>query len=96
MQLVKGQLQEAIATLEAVTQQQPDDRLVWMALISAYGLSGKAKQAEVALKALNQLQRKDKIVSFTIANAREHWPFKEKSDRARFLSGLRMAGVPEW
>ncbi len=96
VQLVKGQLQEAIATLEAVTQQQPDDRLVWMALISAYGLSGKAKQAEVALKALNQLQRKDKIVSFTIANAREHWPFKEKSDRARFLSGLRMAGVPEW
>lgn len=95
-QLVKGQLQEAITSLESVTQRQPDNRLAWMVLISAYGLNGQTEQAGDALKILNELQRRDKIVSFTVANAREHWPFKKESDRYFFLDGLRKAGVPEW
>ena len=95
-QLVKGQLQEAISSLEMVTQKKPDNRLAWMVLISAYGLNGQTEQAGEALKILNELQRRDKIVSFTVANAREHWPFKKESDRYFYLDGLRKAGVPEW
>jgi len=94
--LIRGEVAEAIASLETVTQNQPDDRLAWMVLISAYGLNGQANKAGEALGALNQLQRRDKIVSFTVANAREHWPFRDEKDRYYFLDGLRKAGVPEW
>jgi TolB-like protein/DNA-binding winged helix-turn-helix (wHTH) protein/thioredoxin-like negative regulator of GroEL len=94
-QLVKGDVKGAISSLEQVTERQPDNRLAWMALISAYGTNGQSEEAGAAITTLNKLQRRDKLVSFTVANAREHWPFKTESDGDRLLDGLRKAGVPE-
>jgi hypothetical protein len=54
------------------------------------------EEAGTAIRTLNNLQRRDKLVSFTVANAREHWPFRSNVERERFLQGLRAAGVPEW
>lgn len=95
-QLVNGAVADAILSLEQATQRSPDNRLAWMALISAYGSLGQAEKAKTALTILGDLQQRDKLVSFTVANAREHWPFKTDNNRDRFLDGLRKAGVPEW
>ncbi|MES9938436.1 MAG: winged helix-turn-helix domain-containing protein [Sedimenticola sp.] len=95
-QLVKGSLGEAISSLEEATRNSTENRLAWMALISAYGATSQTEKAKAALGVLDDLQRRDKLVSFTIANAREHWPFKVDGDRERFLDGLRKAGVSEW
>ncbi len=95
-QLGMGAIADAISSLEGATQRSPDDRPAWTALISAYGLLGQAEKAKSALTALNTLQRRDKIFSFTVTRAREKWPFKFVGDRDKFLDGLRKAGVPEW
>ncbi|TNF97554.1 MAG: tetratricopeptide repeat protein, partial [Gammaproteobacteria bacterium] len=95
-QLVKGAAADSILLLQRAAQRSPDNRLAWMALISAYGSLGRSEEAKAALMTLNNLQRRDKLVSFTVSRAREHWPFKEAGDRDRFLDGLRKAGVPEW
>lgn len=95
-QLVNGDLIEAVSTLERATHRSPDNRVAWMALISAYGALGQTDNASTARLALNNLQRRDKIVSFTVAHAREYWPFNMAVHRERFIDGLRKAGVPEW
>lgn len=95
-QLEKGDVANAVHTLEQATQGSPDNRLSWMALISAYGLNNQPDKANTALTVLAKLQHNDKLVSFTVAHAREHWPFKNESDRENFLDGLRRAGVAEW
>jgi adenylate cyclase len=95
-QLVKGAFTDAVTSMEQATRKNPDNRLAWMALISAYGSLGLQEKAQTALARLNELQNRDKLVSFTVANAREHWPFKTEIDRDRFLDGLHKAGVPEW
>ncbi len=95
-QLIQGKFGDASLSLKRATQRNPDNRLAWMALISAYGLLGKTEEAGSAIRMLNNLQRRDKLVSFTVANAREHWPFKSKADQEQFLEGLRKAGVPKW
>lgn len=87
---------EAAGSLEQVIRHSPDNRLAWMLLISAYGNLGDTDKARGALATLKQLQQKDKLVSFTVAHAREHWPFRLALDRERFLDGLRKAGVAEW
>lgn len=95
-QLIKGDIAQSIDTLERATRTNPDNRLAWMALVSAYGLSGKSTEAEAALRTLDDLQHRDQLVAFTVANAREHWPFENAGDNSAFLDGLRKAGVPEW
>lgn len=95
-QLASGKVDDALRSLEQATQLFPDNRLAWMALISAYGSTNQKEKASGAISTLNDLQQRDKLVSFTISSAREHWPFKEERDRQRFLDSLRKAGVPEW
>lgn len=95
-QFAMGAVTDAASSLEQATQHSPDNRLAWMALISVYGSQGKTEKARSAVAALDSLQHSDKLVSFTVANASEHWPFKREMDRERFLDGLRKAGVPEW
>lgn len=94
--LVKGEAQGAIALLQRATLRSPDNRLAWMMLISAYGAIGDVEKGKAALETLDNLQRRDKLVSFTVARAREHMPFKMPDDRDRILDGLRKVGVPEW
>lgn len=91
-----GQVAEAADSLEQAFHHSPDNRLALMMLISAYGALGETDKATAAIETLKQLQQKDKLVSFTVANAREHWPFQREADRERLLDGLRKAGVPEW
>lgn len=95
-QLGMGAVSDAILSLERATHRSPDNRLAWMALISAYGSLGQVEKAKAALETLGNLQRRDKLVSITVAKAREHWPFETAGDGEKFLDGLRKAGVPEW
>ncbi len=90
-----GAVEEAVKTLEQATQRSPENRLAWMALISALGTHGQAGKAKDAMSALDELLRRDKHVSFTVAKARENWPFETAADREKFFDGLRDAGVPE-
>ncbi|WP_135607106.1 tetratricopeptide repeat protein [Solemya velesiana gill symbiont] len=70
--LLKGAFDDAISSLEEATHHSPENRLAWMALISAYGSMGHVEKAKTTLTTLNGLQNRDKLVSFTIAYAREH------------------------
>ena len=96
IQLAKGDVTDAVSSLENVIKPSPDNRLTWMSLISAYGSTNQIEKAKAAIVALNELQNRDQLVSFTVGYAREHWPFQSDNDMNKFLDGLRKAGVPEW
>lgn len=95
-QLGSGANGDAVLTLERATQRNPDNRLAWNALLSAYGSDGQVEKAASALTVLNELQKHDKLISFSVATARERWRFKNIPDEENYLDGLRKAGVPEW
>ena len=95
-QLGMGAVEDAVGTLEQATQRSPDNRLAWMALISACGSLGQTDRAKVAITALDKLQRRDKLISCTVAKAPEYFPFKNAGDRKIFQDGLRKAGLREW
>jgi TolB-like protein/Tfp pilus assembly protein PilF len=95
-QLVMGSVADAAVSLAGAVEAHPDNRLAWMALLSAYGSLGEVARATQALARLDALQASDQLHSFTVSAAREHWPFARKADRDSFLDGLRKAGVPEW
>jgi TolB-like protein/DNA-binding winged helix-turn-helix (wHTH) protein/thioredoxin-like negative regulator of GroEL len=94
-QLAMGNVTDAVASLAEAVERSPENRLAWMALLSAYGTLGDVARATRALARLDALQASDRLYSFTVSVAREHWPFARKSDRESFLYGLRKAGVPE-
>ena len=59
-------------------------------LASAYGRLGRLEEAKVALEKLLGL-----VPGITVATTREQVPWKNPSDRDRYLDGLRKAGMPE-
>lgn len=96
VQLMKKKLEPAIQSFVQTTQNHPDNRLAWMALLSAYGLTAQTEKAKSVLIKLDELQKRDKLVKFTVGSAREYLPFHDANDLRFFLEGLRKAGVPEW
>ena len=96
IRLMQKQFEPAIKIFIQITQKYPDNRLAWMALLSAYGSTNQTARSKTILAKLNALQKQDKLVKFTVAIAHEYLPFHDKKDLNFFLDGLRKAGTPEW
>ncbi len=78
----------------ALKKGRPDFRSMMLEL-SAYGHLGRSAEADSLLKDINRYNAQTGDPNMTILFARGFWKFREHTDIARVLDGLRNAGVPE-
>ena len=93
-----GQLDRAAISLEQAVALNPDDRWSYRLLLATYGLLNRNVEAEKALSAIMERDRRGWLHFFDPLTIRTsvYWlPFKEKVDAERFIEGLRNAGIPD-
>jgi DNA-binding SARP family transcriptional activator/TolB-like protein len=87
---LKGDYENAVAVGRRVVTFNPDFSGGYRPLIAALGHLGRLEDAKRYLDKLLKLEP-----NFSLKLFGDVYPLKRASDRNRFLTGLRMAGVPE-
>lgn len=96
-----GQYQQAITALEKAVYADPQNHLVYVPLIAAYGLAGKREAVGPLIEQTNRLRKHCQLPLLNVSTpinpyANNPWPFKRPADVTRLQNGLRNSGLPEW
>ena len=83
-----GQYEEAITWCEKAVSQEPNDLLARMMMTVVYSLSGRDEEARAEATEILRIQPK-----FSLKKFEKKLTYKRKTDRERFLSALRKAGL---
>ena len=84
------QYEEAISYFEKVIDSNPQYHDGHLALAASYGMAGRIDDAEWEAEEVLTLQP-----GFTLADSLRRTPYKNRDDLARWIEGLRKAGLPE-
>jgi tetratricopeptide (TPR) repeat protein len=87
---IAGRYVEAFSWAEKAARANPDKLVSYSAVAACGVLAGQAAVAERAVERLRQLQP-----GLRTADLMELLPLRRPEDRARWVDGLRKAGVPE-
>jgi adenylate cyclase len=85
-----GRYDEAVAQFDKAHNVSPIADLPFIGLAIAYGLSGRAEDAQKAAEELIRINPK-----FSIAAYAKTLPYKKQADKDTWIEGLRKAGLPE-
>jgi adenylate cyclase len=85
-----GQYEAAIAQAQKATEQEPNDLISWVALVSSLSLEGREEDARTAAKEILRIKP-----NFSIASYEKRAPQKDRATVKRFGDALRAAGLPE-
>jgi adenylate cyclase len=88
--LFSGQYEEAIGECKKATTREPDNLGAQIALIVAYGLSGRDEEARATASEVLRINPEFSLEYFTKTLA-----YKNQADRDRYIGALRKAGLPE-
>jgi TolB-like protein/Tfp pilus assembly protein PilF len=83
-----GQYEEAITWGEKAIRQEPDSLLANRCMAAIYSMSGRKEEARVQAAEVLRIQPK-----FSLKKFEKKIKFKEKTDRERYISALRKAGL---
>ncbi|HML12186.1 MAG TPA: tetratricopeptide repeat protein, partial [Xanthobacteraceae bacterium] len=86
----KGDYERAVIVGRRCTKATPDFVAGYKPLVAALGHLGRRDEARLYVEKLLNLEPK-----FTVEHFGRVYPFKREQDRARYMEGLRLAGVPE-
>ena len=93
----QGQLLEAAAKFEKVTELDPQDPWPWLYLVATYGSGGKTTEARAALSAFNLIRVQHGGIPLTLdCYYMRGSAFYISPTRGGLLAGLERAGVPRW
>jgi adenylate cyclase len=85
-----GQHEEAIARAQKATEQEPNDLISWITLVSSLSLEGREEDARTAAKEILRIKP-----NFSVASYEKRAPQKDRATVKRFGDALRAAGLPE-
>ena len=85
-----GQYEAAIAHAQKATEQEPNDLISWVALVSSLSLEGREEDARTAAKEILRIKP-----NFSVASYEKRAPQKNRATVKRFGDALRAAGLPE-
>jgi DNA-binding SARP family transcriptional activator/Flp pilus assembly protein TadD len=88
--LIKRDYEQAAVFGRRVTRARPEFVNGYKPLIAALGHLGRKEEARIYINKLLALEP-----SFTVERFGQVYPFKHASDRDHYMTGLRLAGVPE-
>jgi adenylate cyclase len=88
--LFAGQHDKAIQECKKATDREPNNLGAHIALVAAYSISGRHKDARAAASEILRIEPKFSVEYFS-----RTLTYKNQSDKDRFISALRQAGLPE-
>jgi tetratricopeptide (TPR) repeat protein len=94
IQLNGGRLEQALASLERVTQISPEDEYPLLALAATAGYLSQLKKAEGAIARYNDIRISRGDITLTLATL-PNVLFSKYAPNILIKKGLRLAGVPE-
>jgi TolB-like protein/DNA-binding winged helix-turn-helix (wHTH) protein len=86
----KGDYERAVIVGRRASKANPEYVAAYKPLIASLGHLGRRDEAKPYIAKLLSLEP-----SFTVEHFGQTYPFKQASDRKRYMQGLRLAGVPE-
>ncbi len=89
-----GEYQGAWEQIQRAHDRDRDSLLVQVHLLAAEGQLGKLRNAATTLSKINDLRRNRGLPPYSLWHARETIPYKNQTDLARFIDGLKKAKVP--
>ncbi len=87
---IAGNYEAMVAEAKEGARQRPDGVGVYRALVAGLAHLGRLDEARVAAERLKELQP-----GITLGWTEQHIPIANPDDRARYVEGLRKAGLPE-
>jgi hypothetical protein len=87
---LKGEYEQAAIVGRRVVMANPQFVNGYKPLIAALGHLDRIEEAAPYVRTLLQLEP-----NFTVQRFAQTYPLKKEIDRARYMEGLRLAGVPE-
>ncbi len=92
---------KAAAVLEQAVLDSPQDHLIYVPLIAAYGHLGRIKEVVPLINAANRLRKTCQLPLLNVSLPIDPypynpWPFKRAEDVTRIQQGLRAARLPEY
>jgi adenylate cyclase len=87
---IKGDYEQAVIVGRRVVKGNPEFINGYKPLIAALGHLGRRREAKPYIDKLLSLEP-----NFTVRRFGKVYPFKHAADRERYMTGLRLAGVPE-
>jgi DNA-binding SARP family transcriptional activator/Tfp pilus assembly protein PilF len=87
---IKGDYEQAVIVGRRVVKGNPDFINGYKPLIAALGHLGRRDEAKAYVEKLLSLEP-----NFSVKRFGKVYPFKHAADRERYMTGLRLAGVPE-
>ncbi|HML12602.1 MAG TPA: hypothetical protein VK456_04810 [Xanthobacteraceae bacterium] len=85
----KGDYEQAVLIGRGTVRANPHSHPSYKALIASLGHLGRAEEAKPYIEKLLSLEP-----HFTVEHFGKTYPFKQESDRQRYMRGLLLAGVP--
>jgi len=85
-----GQYETAIAQAQKATEQEPNDLISWITLISSLSLEGREEDARTAAKEILRIKP-----NFSVASYEKRAPQRDRATVKRYCDALRAAGLPE-
>ena len=85
-----GQYEEAIAQAQKATEQEPNDLISWITLVSSLSLEGREEDARTAAKEILRIKP-----NFSVGSYEKRAPQKDRATVKRYCDALRAAGLPE-
>ena len=85
-----GLYAEAIAAYHNALRHQSDNLPVHLCLAAAYSLSNDERKAHIEIQEVLRLNPK-----YSVENAAKAWPYRNRTDKDRFVDALRKAGLPD-
>ncbi len=89
-------MEDAVATLRRVVQQNATDILPRILLASALSHLGRMNEARQQLDQLETLNQRNRLLRLNLRDLRSVWPYRNEEDLERVRQGLRKLGVSEW
>ena len=86
--------EDAIEHLQRAHRRDSGNLLVLSHLLAAEGQLGRSGNAAVTLNKINDLRHEKKLRPYSIWDAQNRTFYKNQTDRARLIDGLRKAKVP--
>jgi TolB-like protein/Flp pilus assembly protein TadD len=90
-----GKFKDAFEHLQRAHRRDSENYLVLAHLLAAQGQLGKLRGATTTLSKLNDLRLKKGLQPYSMWEAQHRTLYKNQTDVARFIDGLRKARVPE-
>ena len=85
-----GRYEEAIVQAKRAIEQEPNDSIAWIILVSSLALAGRDEKARTAAKEILRISP-----NFSVAQLEKRAPQKDRAAVKRFCDALRKVGLPE-